>query len=100
MLKFVLTSKESSQFGAQFHSLGSILLSADQEIGIVQRFALAILDFADDTRLEVDKHCSWHDFPALGVGEEREHILIDLNILVELSIGFDAMLKREELPAR
>lgn len=50
--------------------VGSILLAADQKLGVEQRAVAAGSDLIDGGRVEINKDGSGHVFAAAGLGEE------------------------------
>lgn len=76
--------------------VGSILLAADQELGVEKRAAVAGANLIDGGRVEIDKDGSGHVFAAAGLGEEGlvgAWVADILDVGVRATVGAKAMLE-------
>lgn len=76
--------------------VGSILLAADQELGVEKRATVAGANLIDGGRVEIDKDGSGHVFAAAGLGEEGlvgAWVADILDVGVRATVGAKAMLE-------
>ena len=82
--------------------VGSILLAADQLLGVVELTVDAGADLVDDGRLEVDEDGARDVLAGPGLSEEGAEAVVDLAgglLRGHAAVGLDAVLKAVELPA-
>lgn len=83
--------------------VGSILLAADQELGVEERAVVAGANLIDGGRVEIDEDGSGHIFAAAGLGEEGlvgAWVADILDIGVRATIGAKAVLEEVARDAR
>ena len=82
--------------------VGSILLAADQLLGVVELTVDAGADLVDDGRLEVDEDGARDVLAGPGLSEEGAEAVVDLAgglLRGHAAVGLDAVLEAVELPA-
>ena len=81
--------------------VGSVFLTGDQLLGVVQLAVRAGADLVHDSGLEVHEHSARHVLAGTSLGEERvEGVVAAADRLVRrhLAVRLDAMLEAEEFP--
>ena len=82
--------------------VGSILLAADQLLGVEQLAVGAGSDLVDDGGLQVNEDCTRNVFSGASFGEEGGEAIVDLVGRLfggHRAVGLDAMLEAIKFPA-
>ena len=82
--------------------VGSILLAADQLLGVVELTVDAGADLVDDGRLEVDEDGARDVLAGPGLSEEGAEAVVDLAgglLRGHAAVGLDAVFEAVQLPA-